>query len=147
MAGNLQRAIQDAHCRVGGHQGERAIDGFRRNRVIVEIEANIDGLVRAHGLDPVRAEGMARRSQQPRLLIGKGLLDGAAILSWPAPLMRYLIAPQPSLAVALSQRGEAAAGPEGVAHIADGAFHAPFLIAGAHLARLRCKVVMTAQFE
>ena len=51
MAGDLGSAIENAHGGVGGDQGQRAADGFRRDGVIVEIEAHIDGLARAHGLD------------------------------------------------------------------------------------------------
>ena len=40
--------------------------------------------------------------------------------------MRHLIAPEPSLAIAFSQCEEGSSGPEGVPHIADGSFHAPF---------------------
>ena len=65
----------------------------------------------------------------------------------PAPLMRDLIAPQPGLAIAFGQRGEGAAGPERIAHIADGAFHAPFLIARAHLARPWREVIVRAQLD
>lgn len=46
-----------------------------------------------------------------------------------------------------SASGEGPAGPEGIAHIADGSFHAPFLIAGAHLAGLGREVVMGGQFD
>ena len=61
MAGDLERAIENAHGGIGGHQGQRTADRFRRDGVIVEIEAHIDGLVRTHGLDPVGGEGMQRQ--------------------------------------------------------------------------------------
>jgi hypothetical protein len=75
------------------------------------------------------------------------LLDGAIILSGPGSLVGHLIAPQPSLTIAFGQSGEGAASPEGVAHIANGSFHASFLVAGADLTRLGCEVVMSAEFE
>jgi len=61
--------------------------------------------------------------------------------------VRNLIAPKPSLAIAFGQRGETSACPERVAHIAGGAFHAAFLIAGAHLAGSWGEVIMRAQFD
>ena len=58
--------------------------------------------------------------------------------------MGHLIAPEHSLAIAFGQCGERAAGKERIAHIADGSFHASFLIASAYLARLWSKVIMGA---
>src|ERR1700733_12092882 len=126
MTGNLHRAIEDAHQSVGSRQSQRAPDGFRRNGVIVKVEAYINGLVRAHGLDAVGTKEVQRRRQEPRLFLGEELLDGVAILSRPAPLMRDLIAPSEGLAIAFGQRGEGTPGPEGIPHIADGPLHAPF---------------------
>ena len=126
---------------------QRPADGFRRDGVIVEIEAHVDGFVRTHGLDAVGGERMQRRRQQAGLLFGEDLRDGAAVVARPAALMRHLIAPQPGLTIAFGQGGEGPARPEGIAHIADGSFHAPFLIAGAHLAGLWREVVMGAQFD
>ena len=79
-------------------------------------------------------KGCSGRRQQARLFFGEDLLHGAAVISRPAALMRDLVAPEPGLPIAFGQRGEGTAGPEGIANIADGAFHAPFLIAGADLA-------------
>lgn len=42
MMSNLPGAIQNAYGGVRGHQGERAADGFRRDRVIAEIEADFN---------------------------------------------------------------------------------------------------------
>jgi hypothetical protein len=69
---------------------------------------------------------MQRQGQQSRLFFGKDIGDGAVVAAGPAPLMRDLIAPEKSLAIAFGQRDEGAACPERIAHIADGAFHAPF---------------------
>ena len=61
--------------------------------------------------------------------------------------MRHLIPPQQRLTIALGQRGEAAAGPEGFADIPNGAFHAALLVSGAHLARARHAVIVGAQLH
>ena len=63
MTGDLDWAIENAHACIGSHQGQLASDRFRRDGVIVEIEADIDGLARAHGLDPVGGERMQRGRQ------------------------------------------------------------------------------------
>ena len=85
--------------------------------------------------------------QQTRLLFGEDIGDSAMIASRPAPLMRHLIAPQQSLAIAFGQCGEGAARPERIAHIADGSFHASFLIACAHLARAWREVIVRAKLQ
>ena len=51
------------------------------------------------------------------------------------------------MAIAFGQRGKGSARPERIANIADGSFHAAFLIAGAHLARPRGEVIMRAQLD
>src|ERR1035441_9108743 len=120
---------------------------FWRDGIVVEIEANVDGLVRTHRFDPVGGERMQSRGQQPRLFFREGFGDGAVVAARPTPLMRDLIAPEQRLAVAFGQRREGAAGPEGIAHIADGAFHASFLIARAHLAGPWHKVIVRTELD
>ena len=61
MAGDLDGAIENAHAWYRRPPGQLASDRFRRDGVIVEIEAHIDGLVRAHRLDPVGGERMQRQ--------------------------------------------------------------------------------------
>ena len=90
---------------------------------------------------------MQRRRQQARLFFGEDIGDRAVVAARPAPLVRDLIAPEQSLAIAFGQRGEGSARPERIAHIADGSFHAPFLIAGAHLARPWREVIVRAQLD
>src|SRR6202521_2067955 len=91
--------------------------------------------MRTHRLDAIRGERMQSGRQQAWLLFGEGIGDSVMIASRPAPLMCHLIAPEQSLAIAFGQRGEGAARPKGIAHIADGSFHASLLIARAYLAR------------
>lgn len=51
------------------------------------------------------------------------------------------------MGVAFGQGGKRAARPEGIAHITNGAFHTPFLIAPAYLARLRREMIMSAALD
>ena len=55
--GRSPRPFQDAHQRVGSDQRQLASHCFGRDRVIVEIEADIDGLRRAHGQNEIGREG------------------------------------------------------------------------------------------
>lgn len=61
MTGDLGKAIQDSHGGIGGSQRERSADGFRGNRVVVEVEPHINGFVRGNGFDAVGRENMERR--------------------------------------------------------------------------------------
>ena len=44
MASDFRNAVQNADLGIGGNQCELAANGFGRNGVVVEIEADIDGL-------------------------------------------------------------------------------------------------------
>ena len=147
MAGDLRRAFEDSHQRVGGDQRQLATDGFGRNRVIVEIEANIDGLRRPHRQNEIGLERMSGLRQQARLFFGEDLGNGAAVVSGPASPVRHLIAPEQCLPIAFGERGEGTARPEGFAHIANGSLHAAFLIAGADLTGACDEVIMSAQLH
>src|SRR5215472_7549284 len=85
--------------------------------------------------------------QQAQTFFRENLLHGAAVISRPWALMRDLIAPSQRLPVALGQRGEGAACPERIPNIANGSFHAAFLIPGADLAGTSDKVIMRAQLH
>src|SRR5450631_2808454 len=65
----------------------------------------------------------------------------------PGSSMRHLIAPDESLAITLSQSRESAARPERVAYIANGPFHAAFLITPPHLAGFRREVIVRAKVD
>ena len=98
-------------------------------------------------LDPVGVEGMERQRQQARLFFGESFGHGACAIVGPAPLVRHFIAPHQRLAIAFRQGGEDAAGPEGIAYIPNGSFHAAFLISRAHLARTWREVIVSRQFQ
>ena len=66
----------------------------------------------------------------------------APVIAGPATPIGHLLAPLPSLAVELFQSDEAAACPEGIAHEADGAFDAAFLLGSADLTGARYTVIV-----
>src|SRR5713226_70430 len=147
MASDLDGTVENTHAGIGCNQGQLASNRLRRDGVIVEIEANIDGLVGANGLDSIGGERMQRRRKQPRPLLLEDFGDSEVIAARPAPLVRNLISPEQSLTIAFGQRCEGAARPERIADIADGPLHTPFLIARAHLARPWSEVVVRAQLD
>jgi hypothetical protein len=90
---------------------------------------------------------MQGKRHQTWLFLGENLSHRAAVLSGPAALMGNLVAPSPCLPVAFGQRGKSPSGPERIAHIANGPFHASFLISRAHLTGSGSEVVMGAEFD
>ncbi len=127
VARDLASSLQDADERIGSRERELPPHGFRRNRVLIQIGADIDRLGRTNGHQPLGGKRMCGVRQQAGLLFGEHFGDGAVIASGPRPGMRYLITPQPCLPFACGQRCEGASGPEGVPYIANGPFDAAFV--------------------
>src|SRR5258708_7553566 len=90
---------------------------------------------------------MEGQRQQARLFFGVDLRHGAGIVVGPGALMRDLVPPEEGLTIALFQGGEVATGPEGFAHVTNGAFDAAFLIAGPYLAGTGDAMVMGTQLQ
>src|ERR1700689_4878482 len=99
VAGDLAGTIENAHAGIGRDQGQLAPYRLRRNRVIIEVEANIDGLGGVHGLDSIGGERMPRGSKQPRPLLLEDFGDSEVIAARPAPWVRHLISPEESLTI------------------------------------------------
>src|SRR6266403_1452912 len=129
MAGDLDGTIENTQAGIGCNQDQLASDRLRRDGIIVEVEANIDGLVGAHGLDSIGGERMQRGRKQARPLLLEDFGDSEVIAARPAPLVRDLISPEQSLTIAFGQRCECPASPERIADIANGSLHTSFLVA------------------
>jgi hypothetical protein len=112
MPRDLGGSVQDTDVGIGGHQGQRPAHSLRRYGIVVEIETHVDGLARAHLLDPIGVEGVERQSQQAWPFFGESLGHGACAIVGPRALVRYLIAPNQRLAIALRQGSEHATRPE-----------------------------------
>src|SRR3990172_11690725 len=93
VASDFACAIEDADRGLGRNQAERTAHGAGRDRVVVEIEADVDGLVRPDRGDEVGLEGMDGQRQKVRRLLLEGLGHGLAIVSRPAALPRHLVTP------------------------------------------------------
>ena len=64
VACDFYGAIQDANLGVGSDQGQRKAHGFWRDGVVIEIEADINGLCRVHIHDAIGVGRMKRQRQQ-----------------------------------------------------------------------------------
>ncbi len=93
MPSDLDGAIENTHAGIGCHQGQLAANGLRRDGVIVEIEAHIDGFVGAHGFDSISGERMQRKWKQARPLLLEDFGDSDVVAARPTSLMCNLIPP------------------------------------------------------
>ena len=107
MAGDLAYTIEDAHLGIGCRQRQRAAHRLGRNRVVVAVEAHIDGLGRAHRHHVIVETGAPAAATGADAL-RQGLRDGAIAIVRPGPLVRHLVAPLQRLAIALLQSRERA---------------------------------------
>src|SRR5438128_411248 len=94
MASDLDGTIENTHAGIGSNQGQLPPDRLRRDGIIVEIEANIDGLMGAHGLDSIGRKRMQRMRKQPRPLLLEDFGYSEVIAARPTPLVRDLISPE-----------------------------------------------------
>src|ERR1019366_231521 len=147
MTGDLPRAIEDANLCPGCGQRQLAAHGLRRDRVVVSVEAHVDGLGRAYRDYTVGVELVERQLEQARPLLLEDLRHSSAVVVRPLPLMCHLVAPLQRLEIARFQSGERAGRPERIAYIAYRAFDASLLVAGPYLAGTRLEVIMSSQLQ
>ena len=69
--------VDHAHDAVGRNNGQRLAHQCVRHRVVVAVEAHERGLVDDGAADVVGRRHARRQRQQPRLLFGEAILDGA----------------------------------------------------------------------
>ena len=122
-------------------------DGCRRNGVIVQVKADIDGLARPNGDEQIRVEPVCGQGQQTRLFFREGFRHGAVIASRPGAAVSYPVTPFEGLAVEILQGGKRTGGKEGIPDVANNPLDASFLVPGAHLAGTGGEVVMGAQLQ
>src|SRR5271165_6366355 len=140
-------AIEQAHAGGGSHQGQGAAQGLRRDRIVVEVKADPEGFIGAHGGGQVAGERMRRKWQQARFLFHENLSDSAGVVTGPGALMSDLVAPVESLTVEIGQSGEGTGGEKVVADILNGALHAAFFIAPGGAAGPSGEMVVGREFE
>ena len=98
MGSDFGRAVEQANGGGRSNQGQSAAQGAGRHGIVVEIEADEEGLIgidRAHQVTGKRVSG---ERQQVLFLLLKRLGDRARGIAWPRALMSDLVAPLPGLA-------------------------------------------------
>src|SRR6185437_11411003 len=132
VAGDNSVAIEDAHGLECGKHLESAADMGVRDRVVVEIEANVGSLVRTSDHALCRREGLIGQRQESGLLGLKALADAATAVLGTGALCRLAAAPGERLGVKVGQIGEAPCRKEALTYEADCPLDTSLLVATGH---------------
>jgi len=147
MACDLGAAVEDADQTVGGEQRQWPAHGLMRDRVVVLVKADVDGLRRADGAHEVGVEGMDRQFHQPGGLLREGGLHGLAIVLGPRPLGGDLASPHQRLTVEVDKGRETTGCEERIADVPDDPFDDPLLVSACRTTCTGGVVVMGGQFD
>ena len=112
-------AIDDAYAVNAGQHLQGATHVGVRDRVVVQIEADIGGFWRTHHDAFFARERLGRQPEEPRLFLLEAGAHTAIAIFRARPLGRLAQAPRQRLGVQVGQIGEASGGKEAFAHEAD----------------------------
>ncbi|SOZ40668.1 hypothetical protein CBM2606_P360004 [Cupriavidus taiwanensis] len=129
MSGEQFRAIEDAYLPGTGPHRERASHMGMRDRVIIQAEAHVRCLADLDVLLRFARIGILRQGEQAGLLAAERLAYADRRFFPAGAIGRKSRTPMGGLSVELIEVGHGASGEEVLAHVADGALHAPFLVA------------------
>ena len=147
VASHFGSPIENAHQGVRSDQRQLPAHGRGRNRVVVEIEAYINGLVRFSGHHQVGFQGVGRKGQQLRFFLFEDSRNGARSIAGPGSTVSDLIPPAAGLAIEVGQGSKGAGGKERGANVLDRSFHASFFIPPSHMAGPGGEVVVSGQLQ
>ena len=147
VASHFGSPIENAHQGVRSDQRQLPAHCRGRNRVVVEIEAYINGLVRFSGHHQVGCQGVGRKGQQLRFFRFEHSRNGARSIAGPGSTVSDLIPPAAGLAIEVGQGSKGAGGKERGANVLDRSFHASFFIPPSHMAGPGGEVVVSGQFQ
>jgi len=112
-----------------GEHGQDAPDMGVRDRVVVEVEADIGCLADRDGDAFQQRRRVLRQGEQAGRLVGEHRADSAIGFIGTAPVGGRSVTPGGGLGVEVVQIGEGPGGEEGVAHVSNGALDPALLIA------------------
>ena len=115
MAGELGLLVKDADSGIAGEQGQGLADVGVGDGVEIAVEADVGGLAGADDAHEFGLEGMGGERQQPGLLVGPDLGDGAVWSFGMTALVGDVVSPASKLGVDVVEVAEGQRGEEGVA--------------------------------
>ncbi len=119
----------------------------RGNRIVVEIETDIDGLSRFHGNHKVRLEGVNRQRQKLFNFFVVGLCHRLRIVGWPATLAGDIVSPGKDLSIQVLDRGEGTSREERVPDVPHRPLNRTLFVTSCGLARARREVIVGSEFK
>lgn len=147
VAGDLGRAIDDAHGGRVGQQRDGALHARVGNRIAIAIEADVGLLAAADRAHQRRLEGMGRLGQQHALLLSEDLRDGLIAVLGMAPLVRDRVAPRDKLRLEIVDIAKGARRDEGVPQILDLPLDLPLLVGARRRAGAWGEVIVAGQLK
>ena len=119
VASDFDSPVENAHQDVGSDQRQGPAHGRGGNRVVVEIEAYINGLVRLGSRHQVGFQGVGWKGQQSSFFFFEDSGDGARAIAGPGPTVSDLVPPAAGLTIEVGQGGKGAGGKERGANVLD----------------------------
>ncbi len=147
MTRHLGGAIEDSDLRVGSKQREWPAYECMRNRIVVLVEADIDGLGRSDRAHEVGVEGMDRQFHQSENLLRESLFNRHAVVLGPWPLGGDFTSPHQCLAIEVGQSSEGTGGEERIPDESNDSFDSAFLIAPRRTAGPWSEVIVRGQLD
>ena len=147
VASDFGNPVENAHQGVGSDQRQLPAHCSGGNRVVVEIEAHVDGLVRFSGCHQIGFQGVGWKGQQSSFFFFEDSGDGARAIAGPGPTVSDLIPPAAGLVIEVGQGGKGAGGKERGANVLDSSFHASFFISPSHMTGPGGEMVVSGQLQ
>lgn len=147
VIGDDERAVDEPDALDAGDGDQLTLDIAVRDRVVVEVEADVGSLADLHGHVRLAREGLVRQRQEPRLLLGKGVADRPRLVLGPPAIHRRAVAEGLELGVEIVESVEGARREEGLAEVADRSLDAPLFVAPARRACLRGESVVGREVQ
>lgn len=147
MAGNLDGTVEDSNQSACSEQSKGSAHGSMGDRIVVLVEANIQGLARFDREHQIGIEGMARQLHQPGDLFLEGFLHGPTIVPGAGSLGRDFVSPNKRLAIEVDQVCERTSGKERIAYESNASLHHSLFIASGGPTGPRGKVIVRGQLH
>lgn len=148
VSGDFDRAVEDAQVGLGRDEGEGFAHERRRDRVVVEVEADVRRLAARNRLHEIAGEGMLWERQEELLFLLEGVADRPAIrILWARACRSDALGPVDDLLVEVGDTREGTGGEEGVAKVLDRALDLALLVAAIGSAWLGREVIVPGELE
>lgn len=139
-------SVQDANGGVRDSEGQVLAHRLGRNRVVIEIKANVNGFVGTHRLQKLHDERMCRQRKEARFFLEEDLKDGSSFFLGMGT-EQSLVSPLECPSIVVGKVRERTTFNKTAPDEADRTFDTTFFIGPPRRTQLRLKMVVCAQLE